>query len=157
MTRFFTTLLTVALWAGAIAAAPPPMPQPGGAGPNEPPAPPPPLQGSMAEPTSAPVANPELLARAKTVFAQLQAGTVNPSDLAAGPYANANNQTLANAKSLVGGLGAPVSFVPVQSENQGNVSAAIYLVTFKNGEKVDFLFAVDGAGKIEGMSLGTPH
>jgi hypothetical protein len=54
-------------------------------------------------------------------------------------------------------LGPPVSFVQQQANTQGTVSAAIYVVTFKNGEKVDFLFAVDSQGKVQGMSLGTPH
>jgi hypothetical protein len=156
MTRFFTTLFTIALCAGTLAAAPPPMPQPGG-GPNGPSGPPPPGYGPVAEPTSVPSSNPELLARAKTVFAQLQAGTLDPSELAAGPNSGMNAQAIANAKSLVGGLGKPVGFIAQQQETQGSVQAAIYLVTFKNGEKVDFLFAVDSQGKIAGMSLGTPH
>ena len=50
--------------------------------------------------------------------------------------------TIANAQKMIGGLGPPVSFVQQQSSSQGNVSAAIYVVTFKNGEKIDFLFAV---------------
>ncbi len=157
MTRFSTTLFAVALCASAIAAAPPPMPQPGGGPEPNGPAEPPPMYAPMAEPTSVPSANPQLLARAKTVFAQLQAGTLDRSQLAPGPNGAMSAQAIANAKNLVGGLGPPVSFVETQSESQGSVSAAIYLVTFKNGEKVDFLFAVDSQGKIAGMSLGTPH
>jgi hypothetical protein len=156
MTRFSTTLLAIALCAGTLGAAPPPMPQPG-TGPSGPSGPPPPMYQPMAEPGAEPTPNPELLARAKSTFAQLQAGTVNPSQLAAGPNGAMSAQAIANAKNLVGNLGPPVSFVAQQQENSGSVSAAIYLVTFKNGEKVDFLFAVDSQGKIEGMSIGTPH
>jgi hypothetical protein len=101
--------------------------------------------------------NPAMLARAKTVFAQLQAGKVDRSQLAPGPNANFTETTIANAQKMVGDLGKPVGFVQQQATTQGGVAAAIYLVTFKNGEKVDFLFAVDSQGKIAGLSLGRPR
>lgn len=144
MVRLSTTLLAAALLAGL---APPASAQ---YAPNP----------YGAAPTPAPRAStdPALLARAKSVFAQLQGGKVDRSELAAnGPNGNMTDATLANAQKMIGGLGAPVSFVQQQSSSQGGVSAAIYVVTFKNGEKVDFLFALDSQGKVEGMSLGTPH
>ena len=108
--------------------------------------------------TAAGSPNPAMLAQAKSVFAQLQAGKVNSSELATnGPNGNMTDATVANAQKMVGGLGPPVSFVQERSTTQGGVSAAIYQVTFKNGQKVDFLFAIDSQGKVEGMSLGTPH
>lgn len=113
--------------------------------------------GPQSTPAPRGSTDPALLARAKSVFAQLQAGKIDRSELAAGPNQSLNDTTLANAQKMVGGLGAPVSFVQQQSSAQGNVSAAIYVVTFKNGQKIDFLFAVDSQGKVEGMSLGTPH
>jgi hypothetical protein len=115
---------------------------------------------SQARPSASP--DPTLLARAKSTFVALQSGKLDRSQLAAnGPNGNMTDATIANAQKAIGGLGPPVSFVQQQyqqgSGSQGNVSAAIYVVTFKNGEKIDFLFAVDAQGKIEGMSLGTPH
>ncbi len=101
--------------------------------------------------------NPAMLARAKNVFAQLQAGKIDRSQLAAGPNANFTETTVANAQKMIGSLGKPVSFVQQQATKQGDVSAAIYAVTFKNGKKVDFLFVLDAQGKIAGLSLGTPH
>lgn len=116
----------------------------------------PPYGSSQARPSASP--DPTLLARAKTTFVQLQSGKLDRSELAAGgPNGNMTDATIANAQKMIGGLGPPVSFVQQQSSSQGNVSAAIYVVTFKNGEKIDFLFAVDAQGKIQGMSLGTPH
>lgn len=114
--------------------------------------------GPAATPAPRGSTDPALLAHAKSVFAQLQAGKVDRSELAGnGPNGNMTDATLANAQKMVGGLGAPVSFVQQQVSTQGNISAAIYVVTFKNGQKVDFLFALDSQGKVEGMSLGTPH
>ena len=116
----------------------------------------PPYGSSQARPSSSP--DPTLLARAKSTFVALQSGKLDRSALATGgPNGNMTDATIANAQKMIGGLGPPVSFVQQQSSSQGSVSAAIYVVTFKNGEKIDFLFAVDAQGKIEGMSLGTPH
>jgi hypothetical protein len=115
-----------------------------------------PTHGPGAAATAAP--DPALLARAKKVFAQLQSGKLDPSELATGgPNGNMTEATIANAQKMVSGLGAPVSFVVQQSSAQGGVNAAIYVLTFKNGKKIDFLFAVNSQGKVEGMSLGTPH
>lgn len=144
MVRISTTLLAVALFAGFAPPAPAQY-APSPYGPAATPAP----RGST---------DPTLLARAKSVFAQLQTGKVDRSELAAnGPNGNMTDATLSNAQKMIGSLGAPVSFVQQQASSQGSVHAAIYVVTFKNGEKVDFLFAVDSQGKVEGMSLGTPH
>ena len=142
MTRLFTMLFAAALFAGAAGAANAQY-APGPYGPN-------------AGPSTAP--SPVPLSTAKRIFAQLQAGKIDPSQLATGtPYVNMNGATLANAQRMVGGLGPPVSFVQTQSTTQGNSAAGLYIVTFQNGQKVDFLLAIDSQGKIEGMSLGTPH
>ena len=47
----------------------------------------------------------------------------------------------------------PVSFDQQRSGTQGDVRYDVYLVTFANGTKLDFLIAVDGQGKIAGMRL----
>lgn len=105
---------------------------------------------------STPAPNPAMLAQAKLVFAELQSGKLDPSMVASGPNSNFTEATVANAQKMVGSLGKPVSFVQQQAGSQGGVAFAIYAVTFKNGQTVDFLFAVDQNGKIAGLSLGSP-
>jgi hypothetical protein len=36
---------------------------------------------------------------------------------------------------------------------QNGVDYAIYLLTFGDGKKLDFIFAVDGQGKVAGLRL----
>ena len=93
--------------------------------------------------------NPALLRKAKSVFdaaAGRQARPFPTRDRR--PNRNMTDATIANAQKMIGNLGSPVSFVQQQASSQGNVSAAIYVVTFKNGQKIDFLFAVDAQGKV---------
>jgi len=159
MTRISTMLFGVVLAAATIAATPP------GGGPGGGGMPggqteqgvPPQQTYPMSAPAPSPTTNPQLLAMAKQWFAQLQAGKIDRSQLDTGPYGNMTDASIANAQKMIGNLGPPVSFVQQQYQVQGNVSAAIYLVTFGNGQKVDFLFAVDRQGKVAGLSLGTPH
>ncbi len=101
--------------------------------------------GSRPAATSAP--NPQMLAKARRWFSELQSGSVDRSQLASN----------ANAKKMIGGLGKPVSFVQQQAGSQNGMSYAIYLVTFSNGQRVDFLFATDQSGKVTSLGLGTPH
>jgi hypothetical protein len=152
MTRICTALFALALFSsGGVLFASAQQPPPEGA----------PMQGSpygqAYGPNPSATTNPALLARAKSWFAALQKGKVDRSQLAAGPNGNMTDASIAGAQKMIGSLGAPVSFVQERAQSQGNVSAAIYQITFKNGEKVDFLFAVDSDGKVAGMSLGTPH
>ncbi len=144
MFRTFASLFAFALGAGTLSASAQGMPPPGG--PYAPPA-----ANASATP------NPAMLARAKSYFAQLQSGKIDRSQLAGGPYSNLTDATIANAQQMVGGLGKPVSFQQQQVGAQGDITYGIYVVTFQNGEKVDFLFAVDGNGKVTSMGLGTPH
>ena len=71
--------------------------------------------------------------------------------------ANMNAATVANAQRMIGGLGKPVSFVEQHSQSQGSTNAALFLVTFQNGQQIDFLFMLDSQGKVAGLGLGTPH
>ncbi|HYL27264.1 MAG TPA: hypothetical protein VEW74_05470 [Candidatus Nitrosotalea sp.] len=99
-----------------------------------------------------------MLAQAKKVFAELQAGKIDPSQFSSNsPNASMNAATVANAQRMIGGLGKPVSFLEQQSQAQGNNNAVLYLVTFQNGQQIDFLFMVDSQGKVAGLGLGTPH
>ena len=115
-----------------------------------------PAPQSAASPASKP--DPAMLGRARHFFEELQSGSVNRSELASGgAAANLNDATIANAQHMIGGLGAPASFVQQKSGSQGGVSWAVYLVTFKDGQRVDFLYGVDANGKITTLGLGTPR
>jgi hypothetical protein len=152
MLRITTTIVAAALFASAplLCAAAQEPPPPEGA----------PIQGNpYGEPnaTSSNAVNKPLLAKAKSWFAALQAGKIDRSQMEAGPNANLNDATIANAQKMIGGLGTPVSFVQQREGTQGNITYAIYSVTFRNGEKVDFLFALDSSGKVASLGLGTPR
>ena len=99
-----------------------------------------------------------MIAQAKKVFGQLQTGKLDPSQLSTStPNASMNAATVANAQRMIGGLGKPVSFVEEHSQSQGSTNAALFLVTFQNGQQIDFLLMVDSEGKVAGLGLGTPH
>lgn len=98
-----------------------------------------------------------MLARAKSWFAQLQAGKIDRSQLADRANGAITDANLSNVQSVIGNLGTPVSFVQQQAGSQGNINYAIYQLTFKNGKKINFFFAVDTQGKIEGLQLGQPQ
>ncbi len=151
MFRNFTSFFAVALWASAALCASAQQPPPEGAPQAENPYGQP---GSPNTTTSAP--NPAMLARAKSWFEHLQSGKVDRSQLGAGAGGNLSDATIANARNEIGGMGTPVSFVQRQTGSQGGVSYGIYTVTFKDGKKVDFLFAVDSQGKVTSLGLGTP-
>ena len=150
MFRRASVILSLALWSGAAGVvraqmAPPPEGPPQANNPY----------AAPAAPSSA--ANPAMLAKAKVWFAALQSGSVDRSKLGTGPNSNLTEATIENAQKMIGGLGKPVSFVAQQTQTKGGVTATIYLVTFRDGRKVDFLFAVDGQGKVDGLALGTPE
>lgn len=151
MFRNFTSFFAIALWASVALCASAQQPPPEGAPQAENP------YGQPYSPnatTSAP--NPAMLARAKSWFAQLQSGKVDRSQLGANAGGSLSEATIANARTEIGSLGMPVSFVQEQAGSQGGVSYGIYTVTFKNGKKVDFLFAVDSQGKVTSLGLGSP-
>jgi protein involved in temperature-dependent protein secretion len=111
----------------------------------------------MNQPSPSATVDPGMMRQAKTWFAALQAGTVDRSQLAAKASSSLTDADLAQAKAMIGNLGTPASFAQQQAASQGGISYAIYLVTFKNGTKYDFFFAVDQQGKVEGFKLGRPQ
>jgi hypothetical protein len=157
MFYFARILLPAALLAGTIAMAPPPPPvNPGGGQPGPAaPAPPAPMAEPMA--TAAATTDPAMLARAKSWFAQLQSGKIDRSQLATKANGALTDATVSNAQNILAGLGTPVTFVQQQAGSQGNISYAIYLLTFQNGRKLNFFFAVDSQGKVEGLQIGRPQ
>jgi hypothetical protein len=111
---------------------------------------------SAANPTSKP--DPAMLGQARHFFGELQSGSVNHSELSSnGPAANLNSATISNAQRMIGSLGSPVSFVQQRAGTQGGVTWAIYSVTFKNGQSLDFLYGIDANGKVTTLGLGTPR
>jgi hypothetical protein len=157
MFYFVRMLLPAALLAGTIAAAPPPPSIPH-QGPSPPPPPPPaPVGQPQSQPTAAATTDPAMLARAKSWFAQLQAGKIDRSQLATKANGALTDATVSNAQGILSGLGTPVSFIQQQAGAQGSISYAIYSLTFKNGRKLNFFFAVDSQGKVEGLQIGQPQ
>jgi hypothetical protein len=156
MVRISVTLAALALYASLAlpVAAQQYSPPPEGA----------PVQGNPygqppgANPAAKPIPDAVMLTQAKKVFAQLQTGKVDRSELSTStPNSNMNDATIANAQRMIGSLGKPVSFVEQRSTSQGSMTGVLYLVTFQNGQKIDFLYMVDSQGKVTGLGLGTPH
>jgi len=107
---------------------------------------------AYSTPSPAPAANTAMLARAKSVFAQLQAGKVDTSELTPQVSGAASDSQLKAAQASIA-RGNPVSFEQQQSFSQGGYTYAVYLVTFADGSKVDFVFAEDAQGKVAGMRV----
>ena len=154
MARYSITVLALALVAGAAlpAFAQQMPPTEGAPEQNDPYA-----QHPAPSSTTTPAQNKALMARAKVWFGELQTGSIDRGQLASNANSNMSDATIANAKQMVGGLGKPVSFVAQRTGTQGGVTYGIYVVTFQNGQTVDFLFAVDSSGKVTSLGLGTPH
>ena len=156
MFRISAAIVTIAICAGAALPAVAQMGPP-------PPAEGPSMQGDpygrpAADPRATPIPDAVLTAQAKKVFGQLQNGRVDSSEISTTtPNSNMNAATIANAQRMVGNLGKPVSFVQQRTTSENNMTAALYLVTFSNGQKIEFLYMVDSAGKVAGLGLGTPH
>jgi hypothetical protein len=160
MHRLATLALAAGLLLTAVAATPPTMPG-GGQGQPEPGGPPnpsitpmpagEPMQG--AEPGATPAPNPQMLARAKSWFAQLQAGKIDRSQLAAGMGTSLSDQQVQDASSKIKSLGTPVTFEQQQTMTQAGNTITAYLLTFGNGQKLTFYFAVDSQGKVSGLQL----
>jgi hypothetical protein len=154
-----STLSILVLLAGTIAAVhTPPGSMPAGqqgSGPVAPPPPPPPLsEPASSAPTPAP--NPAMIAQAKEVFTQLQGGTIDRSLLEPTMSAALTEDKLTTLKGSIGSLGAPVTFDQQRSGMQGDLTYAMYLLTFKDGTKLQLLDVVDKQGKIAGLKLTPP-
>lgn len=150
-------MLAAVLFACA-AAAPPGMPGSTGGTQPQPMGPEPaPAYQPMNQPSPTATVDPGMLRQAKIWFAALQSGNVDRSQLAPKASSSLTDADLAQAKAMIGNLGTPASFEQQQAASQGGISFAIYLVTFKNGAKYAFFFAIDQQGKVEGLKLGRPQ
>ena len=154
MLRITTTIIAAALFTSAplLGAAQQPPPPEGA-----------PIQGNpygqpgATDASESNTLNKPLLAKAKSWFADLQQGKIDRSQMESGPNANLNDATIANAQKMIGSLGTPASFVQQREGTQGNITYALYTVTFRNGQKLDFLFAVDSTGKVASLGIGSPQ
>jgi hypothetical protein len=144
------TMLLAMVLASTLVTTPPSTS--GAAQPVSPPAVPA-IATPMPTGTAAPAADPALLARAKAAFAQLQAGVVDRAALTTDMNAALTDDKLATVKGAIGNLGTPVGFDQQSTGTQGDSKYALYLVRFANGQKIDFIFAVDSKGLISGMRL----
>jgi hypothetical protein len=106
-----------------------------------------------AQTAATPSPDPAMLARAKAAFAQLQSGKIDRTLLSSEMNAALTDDKLAAVKGAIGNLGTPVSFEQQRAGTQGDVRYAVYLVTFLNGPRLNFLFGVDPQGKVAGMRL----
>ncbi|HEY6485925.1 MAG TPA: hypothetical protein VIX83_06050 [Candidatus Cybelea sp.] len=154
-----SALCLLVLLAGTIGAAhtPPgsaPAGQQGSGTVAPPPAPPPMSQPASSAPTPTP--NPAMIAQAKSIFTQLQGGTVDRSLLEPTMSSALTDDKLSAIKGSIGSLGAPVSFDQQNAGLQGDLTYAVYLLTFKDGTKLQLLDVVDKQGKIAGLKLTPP-
>jgi hypothetical protein len=111
------------------------------------------MPAATAAPTATPSPDPAMLARAKNEFAQLQSGKIDRTTLTTEMSTALTDDKLATLKGAIGNLGTPVSFAQQRAGTRGDVRYAVYVVTFANGTKLDFLIGIDGQGKIAGMQL----
>jgi hypothetical protein len=129
MVKFLGTLaFSVALTFGAIAA------------------------GSPA-PTVTPTPDPAILKRAQTMFAALQVGKIDRSQLDANANATIDDATIKRAHDAVVALGSPVTFEQQNVFVRDGLTNYVYLVTFGGGQSLDFGYLLDGAGKVAGMGI----
>jgi hypothetical protein len=129
-----TLLLSAALVFGAVAAAPPASPAP------------------AATPTPDPV----ILARARTMFAQLQQGKIDRTQLDEQANSTIDDATIKRAHDAVVPLGKPVTFEQQNVFVRDGISNYVYLVTFGGTQSLDFGFLLDSAGKVAGMAILPP-
>ena len=136
MPRFQVIVLALccALPAAALADAPSPAPS-----------------GAAATPSPAP--DPAVLARAKTWFHMMQTGKIDKSQLDATMAGLLTDDVVAGMAAKIGPLGDPVTFEQVQTGTVSGNAVYVYELAFGNGTKLDFVFAVDGNGKVSGLRL----
>jgi len=127
-------LLSAALIFGAVAASPAPP----------------------SASTASPAPDPAILARAKAMFAQIQTGKIDRSQLDAQANETIDDATIKRARDAVAALGTPVTFEQQNVFVRQGISNYVYLVTFGGGQSLDFGFFLDSAGKVAGMAILPP-
>jgi hypothetical protein len=117
------------------------------------------MLGSVAAASPAPQAavtptpDPGILKRAQTMFASLQSGKIDRSQLDANANATIDDATIKRAHDAVVQLGTPVTFEQQNVFVRNGLTNYVYLVTFGGGQSLDFGYLLDGAGKVAGMGI----
>jgi hypothetical protein len=114
-------------------------------------------QAATPSPTPTASANPEALARAKTWFAALQNAKIDRSQLTDDMNKMLTEQSVDVVSKQISPLGAPVTFEQIQTGSQSGSSYYVYNLGFKNGDHLNFVFAVDSTGKVSGLRVLPPQ
>jgi hypothetical protein len=107
-------------------------------------------------PPATPAPDPAVLARAQAMFAQLQVGKIDRSQLDAEANSTIDDATIRRAHDAVVALGKPVTFEQQNVFVRQGITNYVYLVTFGGGQSLDFGFLLDSAGKVAGMAILPP-
>jgi hypothetical protein len=131
-------LVAATLIAQAAPAAPPPAPAATAA-------------ASAAPASSAPSASDAaVMARAKALLQQLQAGKVDRSQLDDKMNASLTDALVAQISSQLAPLGDPVGFAPQSEQKQDELTVYEYRVDFKTGSLTE-TYILDSSGKVAGL------
>ncbi|MDE2482008.1 MAG: hypothetical protein KGN02_07440 [bacterium] len=104
------------------------------------------------KPTASP--NAAVMAHAKAWFLALQAGKVlDPSALTDQMRTLLTPSTVAGVAKALAPLGPPTGFTQLSTGTQAGSIYFVYAVTFKTGETWNYVYAVDGTGKISGLRV----
>lgn len=109
----------------------------------------PPTPAQVAEQTSG---DAQALVRSRSIFRQLQAGRLSPSDLLPDAAKRLTATLLSQAKAQLGPLGAPVKFEQFDKYLLGTQTVYTYRVTFKQAA-IGFELALDSAGKVGSLTV----
>lgn len=139
MKRLTMPLLIAALLATALAAAPTAAPSTA------------PTPAASALPSATPSPDPAIVKRAETIFAQMQRGKVDRSQLDAKMDAVMTAATLQALHDKLGPLGTPVTFEQQRIIVSNGFTGYVYLLAFGNTKTLDFVMVLDGANKIGGL------
>lgn len=94
------------------------------------------------------------MARAKDFFHRIETGDIDRSQLTAQVNTQLTNAMIKQIASQVAPLGEPTSFRQIQHGRQGGSEYYVYLVTFPDGDKWNYLFVFETeSGKISGLRI----
>ena len=92
-----------------------------------------------------------IAARARDWFGRLQRRDIDRAQLTPAMKAGLSATTVATVAAQIAPLGAPVTFPFVRTTGTAGVTGYVYRPTFASGVALDYTFAVDRAGKIDGL------
>lgn len=83
----------------------------------------------------------------------LQAGKLDQSQMSSAAIAGITSDKVAQAAAYLKPMGDPVTFEQQATGTQASLKYYVFLVTFGNGSKLNYVFAVDAQGKIAGLQV----